>query len=134
MALSDQERKLLEQLEASLAAEDPQFAEQLRNTNPVKVHRRRAAIAGIGFIVGVAVLIGGLQHHPAISILGFVLMLGATIIGTRAWQRVSDDDPEAEQSSQRPPKPKDPHQAAREAFLEQLNEQWRRRQERGDSD
>lgn len=68
MALSEQEQKLLEQLEASLKAEDPKLADRLSGTTQIKLHRRRAAIAGLAFVVGVIVLLVGVQVHPAVKI------------------------------------------------------------------
>ena len=90
MALSEQERKLLEQLEASLMAEDPKLADTLSGSSTIRIHRRRAAISGLGFIVGVVVLLVGVQVHPAVSVLGFLLMLGAALIGINSrlpWMR-----------------------------------------------
>ena len=63
MALSEQERKLLEQLEASLKADDPDLADTLSGAGSVRIHRRRATLAGIGFIVGIIALIGGIPLH-----------------------------------------------------------------------
>ena len=96
MALSEQERKLLEQLEASLMADDPKLADRLSGTAEVRVHRRRAALAGLGFVVGIVVLLAGVQVHPAISIVGFLIMLGAALLGINSWQRVGDDGAPAE--------------------------------------
>lgn len=126
MALSEQERKLLEQLEASLMADDPKLAETLKGTGTVKVHRRRATIAGLGFIAGIVVLIAGVQIHPAVSILGFVLMLVAAIIGVNSWQRVAGDDKgEAQPAPTDGTGPKPSNQD----FMEKLEERWRRRQD-----
>ena len=50
MALSEQEQKRLEQLEASLLAEDPKFADTLRGNSQFRVQRRRAALAGLAFV------------------------------------------------------------------------------------
>ena len=89
MALSEQERKLLEQLEASLMAEDPKLADTLSGSAATRVHRRKAALAGLGFMVGVVTLLIGVQIHPAVSIVGFLVMLGAGVIEpveyTYAW-------------------------------------------------
>ena len=52
MALSDEEQRLLEQMEAALAAEDPKLVNALRGTSVRRVHRRRAALAGVGFFAG----------------------------------------------------------------------------------
>jgi Protein of unknown function (DUF3040) len=45
VALSDEEQRLLEQMEAALAAEDPKLVNALRGTGVRRVHRRRAADA-----------------------------------------------------------------------------------------
>ena len=71
MALSEQEQKRLEQLEASLLAEDPKFADTLRGNSQFRVQRRRAALAGLAFVAGLAALVTGVQIQPAISIAGF---------------------------------------------------------------
>lgn len=128
MALSEQERKLLEQLEASLVADDPKFAETLRGDSHVRVHRRRATIAGLGFVAGIIVLIAGMQLHPAVSITGFVLMLVAAIVGISSWQRVANEG-----DGSMPAAPPDPPKTAptghKQDFMDQLEERWRRRQE-----
>lgn len=130
MALSEQERKLLEQLEASLMAEDPKLAETLRGTNEVRIHRRRATLAGLGFLLGVVVLVAGVQIHPAVSILGFLLMLASAIVGVNSWHRASGDGEGGWQ-------PSDPHpptgtKPGHQDFMERLEERWRRRQEGDD--
>ncbi|RMB59682.1 DUF3040 domain-containing protein [Tessaracoccus antarcticus] len=128
MALSEQERKLLEQLEASLMAEDPKFAQTLSGAGSIRVHRRRATLAGVGFVLGLLLLIGGVQIHPAVSIVGFVVMLASAIIGVNAWQRVSGEGQPSERPSDSPPPPKPTSQD----FMEKLEERWRKRQEGGD--
>ncbi|WP_040161731.1 DUF3040 domain-containing protein [Nigerium massiliense] len=90
MALSEEEQRLLEQMEAALAADDPKFASTLRGTTNRKLHRRRAALAGLGFAVGIAALVLGMQLHPIVSVIGFVIMLVSTIVALTAWQHVGD--------------------------------------------
>lgn len=131
MALSEQERKLLEQLEASLAADDPKFAESLRGTTSIKVHRRRATIAGLGFIIGTVLLVGGVQWHPAISVLGFIVMLGAAIVGINSWKRVGGQGEPSEPTGPKNNNPEPPRPSSQD-FMERLEERWRRRQEGGD--
>ncbi len=126
MALSEQERKRLEQLEASLMAEDPTFAETLRGTSQFRVHRQRATLAGLGFLLGLAALVGGVQIHPVISIAGFVIMLVAAIVGISAWSRV--------EGQEQPTKPKSPNPSVNTStdFMAKLEERWRKRQQGGD--
>ncbi|AQP44074.1 DUF3040 domain-containing protein [Tessaracoccus flavus] len=127
MALSEQERKLLEQLEASLMADDPKLHDTLSGSSSIRVHRRRATLAGLGFIAGVVVLLVGVQIHPAISIAGFVLMLVGALVGINSWQRVGDD-------SDQPARPRftapsgGPAQTSQD-FMDKLEERWRRRQQ-----
>ena len=54
MALSEEEQRLLDQMEAALTAEDPKLVHALRGTGTRRVHRRRAAIAGVGFFAVLA--------------------------------------------------------------------------------
>lgn len=131
MALSEQERKLLEQLEASLMAEDPGFAEKLSGSAEVRVHRRRAALAGLCFIVGVGILIAGVGVHPAVSIVGFLIMLAAALLGINSWRRVGDDGGQPSRPKPTPPKTNPPASSGSD-FMERLEERWRRRQD-GDS-
>lgn len=86
MALSEEEQRLLDQMEAALAAEDPKLANTLRGTSH-HWQRRRAVYAGLGFLVGLGCLIGGMQVHPAVSVVGFVIMLASAVLGVVAWQR-----------------------------------------------
>ena len=124
MALSEQEQRLLEQMEAALAAEDPKLASALRGTTVRTLHRRRAAVAGLGFIVGVVALVAGLEVHPAISIVGFVVMLVSTIAALTAWRHVDDS------GVRRPPsRPKTP--SGDTAFMNTLEERWGRRKDEG---
>ena len=61
MALSEEERRLLEQMEAALAAEDPRLAHTLRGSaSNRRIHRRRAALAGVGFVAGAVMLVAGM--------------------------------------------------------------------------
>ena len=131
MALSEQERKLLEQLEASLMADDPKFAQTLSGAGGIRIHRRRATFAGLGFVLGLLMLVAGVQIHPAVSIVGFVVMLAAAIIGVNSWQRVTGEGQPRNQAP-RPQGPQDAPKQPNQDFMEKLEERWRKRQEGGD--
>ncbi len=122
MALSEEEQRLLAQMEEALAAEDPKLASTLRGTTTRRLHRRRAALAGVGFLIGIACLIGGMQLSPALSIAGFVIMLAASVIAVTSWRHVGDAT--ASDSSSRSPQ-------GEKAFMDKMEERWRRRQDEG---
>lgn len=127
MPLSEEEKRLLAQMEAALAADDPKLAENLRGGRRRTVSRRTAALAGVGFFVGLALLIGGLQVHPAISIVGFVLMLVGAIVAVSSWRHV---DPSASEAADapRPNSPAGPR-TDDSNFMSRMEERWKRRQD-----
>ena len=88
MALSDEEQRLLEQMEAALAEEDPKLVNTLRGTGTRRVHRRRAAIAGVGFFAGLALLVLGISTQLFLSVIGFVIMVIAAVTAIYSWQHV----------------------------------------------
>jgi hypothetical protein len=85
MPLSEDEERVFALLEAQLTAEDPKLATKMRTVSKPQIHGRRAALAGLIFAVGLVALIVGLRNHPAISVVGFVLMLVAALIGLKSW-------------------------------------------------
>ncbi|MDO5499077.1 MAG: DUF3040 domain-containing protein [Propionibacteriaceae bacterium] len=127
MALSEDERKLLEQMEAALAAEDPKLAHTLRGTKtPRTLQRKRAAVAGLAFVAGCAMLVAGMRAHWVISVVGFVVMLAATVIAVTAYRRVepSPISPDKVRAGQR-------SGAGDNSFMDKMEERWRRRQDEG---
>lgn len=128
MALSDEEQKLLAQLEASLTAEDPKLATAMRGDTPRKLHRRRAALAGLGFLIGVTLLVGGMEIHPLLSVLGFLVMLFATVTAIGSWRHVSGPGDGGPHVPGRPAKTPGGEGAA---FMEHMEERWRKRQQDG---
>ena len=58
MPLSEEELRLLEQMEQALAQEDPKFVSTLRGSSLERVARMRTVAAAIVFIVGIATLMG----------------------------------------------------------------------------
>ena len=123
MALSEEEQRLLAQMEAALAAEDPKLASALRGTTTRRLHRRRAAIAGVGFLIGVACLIGGMEVSPALSIAGFVIMLAASVIAVTSWRHVGEVPASSRQTVR--------SAQGDRAFMDKIEERWRRRQDEG---
>ena len=85
MPLSEEELRLLEQMERALLQEDPKFASTLRGTSFRRAARRRAVVAGVVFVIGVALLMTGvITQLPVVGIVGFVIMLGSATVGLAA--------------------------------------------------
>jgi uncharacterized membrane protein HdeD (DUF308 family) len=83
MALSDHERKLLAEMEAAFAQDDPGLVSTL--TGKARTRQgSRALLGSIIFLVGMAILFGGLVSKViAVGLLGFVIALvGAFLVIT----------------------------------------------------
>lgn len=89
--LSEEELRLLEQMERALAAEDPKFVSALQGRTLRRVARMRSLAAGLVFLGGIAMLLGGVMTDagtPSVLLgaLGFVVMLTSAMVGLAAWR------------------------------------------------
>ena len=128
MALSDEEQRLLEQMEAALAAEDPKLVNTLRGTGVRRIHRRRAALAGVGFFVGLALLIAGISTQIFLSVVGFVIMVAAAVTAIYSWQHVGTG-PDAKKPPSRPRAPQSSGGTDGQGFMDKMEERWKRRRD-----
>lgn len=80
MPLSEHEQRLLEQIEQALYAEDPKFASAVRSGRS-RIHTRRwIAIATIGVLAGLAVVLVGLTAKLIVlGVVGFVLIVASCV-------------------------------------------------------
>ena len=154
MPLSEEELRLLEQMERALVEEDPKFASTLRGTSLRRSARRRAIAAGVVFVLGVGLLMGGVMSGTGplgftIGIAGFVVMLGSATIALTAIRG-------QQHASAAPPDPRTAMHPSRGftvidggrtsrlrrsrrsgsgrssgSFMERMEERWRRRREQG---
>ena len=149
MPLSEEELRLLEQMERALVQEDPKLASTLRGTTLRQSARRRAILAGIGFAIGVAVLIAGAYFTVTIvGIVGFVVMLGSATMALTSLrgssgptEAASGAEPtskagftviEGGRSKRRTPRLRGHSASTSGSFMERMEERWRRRRdERG---
>jgi Mg-chelatase subunit ChlI len=85
--LSDEEMRLLEQMERALVEEDPKFASTLRGNRFARATRARIIVAAVAFVAGIAVLMtGAVMRITIVGIIGFVLMLASATVGLSAWR------------------------------------------------
>ncbi len=143
MALSEEEERLLDQMEAALAAEDPKLVHTLSGKGTRRVHRRRAAVAGVGFFVGLGLLVGGMSigmaSRPAIgiavSVVGFVIMVVAAVIAIYAWQHVAGAQDQSGRSTDRlKTQPSSAGGGANnQGFMDKMEERWRKRRDESGS-
>jgi hypothetical protein len=128
--LSDEEARLLQQLEQSLAAEDPDFASTLRGSKFVARNRRIAALSGLGFVIGLAVMFSGTVSKTTwLGIVGFVAMLVCAYIFATAFKRGLSDSGQEVQSGPSGRGPSRGRPRSSGSFSDRMEERWQRRRD-----
>jgi hypothetical protein len=83
--LSEHEQRLLDEIEQALYAEDPKFASSVRAARARRRVRSSALLCCVGVLCGLGlVLVGLLANIPALSVVGFVLLVGAVGYGAQS--------------------------------------------------
>lgn len=147
MPLSEEELRLLEQMERALVADDPKLASTMRGTSIRRHARRRAYVAGGVFALGVVVLMtGAVLSQTVVGIVGFVVMLGAAYVALSSWngqaatgQETKPADPQSPLTlieGGRSRKKGRPSKGSRQggssgqgSMMERFEERWRRRRD-----
>jgi hypothetical protein len=121
MPLSDEEARLLHQLEQSLAAEDPDFASTLRGSKLLAKSKRVATLSIVGFIAGLGLLFGGVvMARTWLGVAGFLVMLGAVYVFVTAGRNGFGGAAESSRAAAAS-KPSG-------SFVDRMEERWHRRQ------
>ena len=147
MPLSEEELRLLEQMERALVEEDPKFASTLRGTSLRRSARRRAIAAGFVFLVGIVVLMtGAVTQLWPVGVAGFLIMLVSATVALSAIKGQAAVDPRAAAPSTGHPsgfsvvEGGKAHRSRRQrsarprssgTFMERMEERWRRRRDNG---
>ena len=130
MPLSEEEARLLHQLEQSLAAEDPDLASTLRGSKQRARNRRIAALAVLGFVAGLAVLFtGAVVTQTWVGVVGFVAMLVSAYFFVTAW-RNGIGGPDDAPATSSPGGGKSGKSST--SFVDRMEERWQRRQDGDD--
>jgi hypothetical protein len=135
--LSEEELRLLEQMERALVEEDPKFASALRGSSFRRTARRRAMVAGVAFAGGVVGLMAGAVLSIApVGIAGFIVMLlsatvGLTALRGQASATAAEEAQPGTRATAGGSRPRRVRNASHGSFMDRLEERWRRRREDG---
>jgi hypothetical protein len=122
--LSDNEQRLLEQMERALYAEDPKFASTMRGAARRPGSVRRLALGLGGVTLGLVLLVVGVaQQQVVIGVVGFVSMLAGTAYAVSGHRRggpagVVQSNGTVRQVAKR-----------RSGFMQRLEQRWERRRD-----
>jgi hypothetical protein len=91
--LSEHEQRLLDEIEQALYAEDPKFASSVRSARARRRVRSSMLLCVVGVVAGLGlVLIGLLANIVALSVVGFVMLVGAFGYGAQSLRHRSSGD------------------------------------------
>lgn len=124
MPLSDNEQRLLEQMERALYAEDPKFASAMRGGSRRTGALPRLLIGLVAVVLGLLVLVLGVaQGSIWLGIVGFVVML-AGVVFALSTQRKSPLGVVGPTGSVHPA-----GRRRKGSFIKRMEERWDRRQD-----
>jgi DUF3040 family protein len=127
--LSEEEQRLLEQMEEALAAEDPKFVSALRGSSTRSRHKRLTILGCLAFVLGLGTLMtGAVLAMTPVAVLGFVLMLSGAYLALTHFRQIG----EAEPADNVHPitKAKGRTTAPRQSgFMNRMEDRWRRRRD-----
>jgi hypothetical protein len=116
--LSEQEQRLLEEMERSLYHNDADFVATVGKRGGRRNYRT-VALGIVAAIVGVAVIITGVALRiPIIGVVGFVIMFVGVLLAISAPRRGVEEAAPGAASAPRKP-----------GFMDRLNERWDKRQD-----
>ncbi|WP_255952456.1 DUF3040 domain-containing protein [Streptomyces odontomachi] len=129
MPLSEHEQRMLEQMERALYAEDPKFATALERSGLRRYTRRRAYLAVVGFLVGIALLMGGMVA-PLIwlSVVGFLVMLACAVLAVTGWRKAPKSGEQPAAGTREVPQARRQGRQRR-SMMDRIEERWQRRRD-----
>jgi hypothetical protein len=88
MPLSEEEQRILGEIEQQLYASDPALAHEIADSTVYRHAARNLKWAIAGFVVGIAVLVGTLHLSFVFAFVGFLILLVCTLSIVRDLRRM----------------------------------------------
>jgi len=123
MPLSEQEQRLLEEMERSLYHNDAEFVASVGGTR-LRPNYRSIVLGVLAGVVGIATLVAGVAVQQLwLGIVGFIIMFGGVLLAITPGRTARATRPSTGSSSR-------PTQArSQQGFMDKLNDRWDRRQD-----
>lgn len=122
MPLSEQEQRLLDEMERNLYRNDADFVSTAGDRRG-RPSYRNIAIGALVAIVGIGVLLAGVVvQQPVVGILGFMMMLGGVLLAIAPSKKGAIPSRSSSTGSAR-------KQKSSGGFMDRMNDRWERRQD-----
>lgn len=90
MPLSEDEQRILQDIERSFYETDPKFAETVSRTTLYRHAGRNCKWAVALFVVSLVVLLVSFINYPVVAFVGFLGMMGATAVFVKNVRRIGN--------------------------------------------
>ena len=125
MPLSEQEQRLLDEMERNLYQNDADFVATV-GAGRGRVNYRGIVLGAILVLVGIVVLLVGVgARNSVVGVLGFAVMFAGVFVAVTPSRRV----PAGRRSRSAPTNSAPSTQGRSSSFMDNLNERWERRQD-----
>ena len=137
MPLSEHEQRMLDEIESALYAEDPKFVSSVTRHKVGLPNARRRLVVALGFLAGLALLVGGLMVDvevgglKVLSFAGFLVMFGAAVYGLMGGRGEATGSGAGSASKK---KKSSKSSAGGESISRRMEDRFNRRFERDDRD
>lgn len=130
MPLSENEQRMLEQMERALYAEDPKFASAMRGAARRPGTGRRVVFGAGGVILGLVLLVVGMtKSNVALSVVGFVFMLAGTAYAVSTQRRSGPSGVVGPGGAVRPAAGASRRRNSGGSFMQRMEQRWDRRRD-----
>ena len=123
MPLSEQEQRLLEEMERGLYHNDADFVANVGGSS-LRPNYRSISLGVLAAVAGIGGLIAGVAIQQLwLGVLGFIIMFAGVLIATtpsKSALRTSSSAPRSRPNQQR---------SSERGFMDRMNERWDRRQD-----
>lgn len=124
MPLSEQEQRLLDEMERNLYQNDADFVATV-GAGRGRVNYRGIVLGAILVLVGIVVLLFGVgARNSVVGVLGFAVMFAGVFVAVTPSRRVGNSRKGASASAEK---------QRSGSFMDNLNDRWERRQDGRDS-
>jgi Protein of unknown function (DUF3040) len=128
MPLSEQEQRLLEEMERSLYHNDADFVATV-SPRQGKINYTVLASGVLLGLLGIATLVTGvIIHQPLVGVLGFAIMFAGVLVAVAPPKKSSASTPTSTSTKRTTPSRPSPS-----SFMDNLNDRWDKRQDGRDS-
>ena len=126
MPLSEQEQRLLDEMERSLYHNDADFVAAVGSRANRRTNYRALALGAVLAVVGIGVLITGVMlQQPLIGVLGFALMFAGVMVALKPGAPVAGGSGRPNQSATTLGRPA----RSSASFMDRMNDRWDKRQD-----